>query len=208
MGDKALMIPSKISTNQMRISPKYTSSDWLELKFDQETDWPVAIRIFRDRIEGRFLRYIRKIASYNFSGFAVMALDCLLIETLQQFYEGAKETPVKKSGAYFVKFFTSGIFKECFTEEIAKIFYSDVRNGILHQAEIKRNSKISIKRLYPVVSLSNGKTAITVNRRLFHSSLLEEYDAYLRRLANPEEKKLRNNFRKKMNYICQTEEII
>src|ERR1700730_16968447 len=46
----------------------------------------------------------------RFSGFAVIATDCLLIETIQQFYEGKAETPRGKSEQYFRKFLTQTVF--------------------------------------------------------------------------------------------------
>ena len=60
--------------------------------------WKTAIDIFEDRVEGRFLKQIEILAGKNdgkireFSGFAIIALDCLLIETLRQFYRGSKRT--------------------------------------------------------------------------------------------------------------------
>src|SRR5712664_1272918 len=64
------------------ISPKYRLSHWETLKFDNEDDWLKAIEIVEDRIRGRFVVWIDRIASEQFSGFAVIALDCLLLETL------------------------------------------------------------------------------------------------------------------------------
>ena len=75
----------------MRISPNYTCEDWQKLPFPAEEAWHKAVDIFKDRYRGRFLEPISRIEGYTYAGFAIMALDCLLIETLQQFYEGEDE---------------------------------------------------------------------------------------------------------------------
>jgi hypothetical protein len=72
------------------ISPKYKLNHWKALKFDKEGDWLKAIEIVEDRIRGRFVIWIDKIASEQFSGFAVIALDCLLLETLHGFMTGKR----------------------------------------------------------------------------------------------------------------------
>lgn len=71
----------------------------------------------------------------GFSGFSVMALDCLLIETLQQFKKGESDTPRGCGEKYYVEFLTDTSFNEYFSEDMAKKFYKHIRNGILHQTE-------------------------------------------------------------------------
>lgn len=191
----------------MHISPKYTVSHWKSISFSREEDWQKAIEIFLDRIEGRFLRYIRQIENDSHSGFVIMSLDCLLIETLQQFYKGVRDTPKKKCRDYFVSFLTRGTFGRFFTEDMANKFYDDIRNGILHQAEIKGSSKILITKGLPLVNYTESKKGIIINRKLFHQHLLKEVENYISKIKNQGEKELRNNFRKKMNYICQISQI-
>ncbi len=49
-------MPVKIS--DFRISPNFKSSKWneLDLRAKDSLDWKVAVDIFEDRIEGRFLK--------------------------------------------------------------------------------------------------------------------------------------------------------
>ena len=150
--------------DNMRISPKYVAADWIKIALCREEDWKKAIEIFIDRLDGRFLRYIRQIEFKKYSGFVVMALDCLIIETLQQFYTGVQDTPIKKGRDYFITFLTRGTFGHFFTEDLANKFYHDIRNGILHQAEIKGSSKISIRTELPLVNYTSDKKGIIVNR--------------------------------------------
>ena len=69
-------------TKPMRISPCFTVDDWKALHFLTEKEWQKAINIFEDRIRGRFLRVIELVERYTYSGFAILALDCLLIEVV------------------------------------------------------------------------------------------------------------------------------
>jgi hypothetical protein len=126
----------------MQISPKYNVSHWTRLDLREESEWEKAVDILRDRIQGRFLWMTERIVDVEYSGFAVLALDSLLIETLQQFKEGVDETPFGKGKPYFKKFLTKTSFGEHFNETMAGIFYDDFRCGILHKAEIKGSSKV------------------------------------------------------------------
>ena len=187
----------------MKISPNYKDDDWRRLKFDREEDWITAIDIFKDRISGRFLIPISKIENYEYSGFAVMALDCLMIETLQQFFKGTFKTPQGKGKEYFADFLTNTSFNNHFDTNMAEMFYSQIRCGILHQAEVESNSKIRITTELPLVQYTDDKKGLVINRKEFHSQLKEEIRIYVRKLKNPLNTDLRGNFKKKMDYICR-----
>jgi hypothetical protein len=185
----------------MKISAKYTNKDWKELNFNKEEDWQRAINIFKDRIESRFMKPILKIESDIYSGFAVMALDCLLIETLQQFKKGKKETPQGKVERYFKDFLTKE-FKGYFNEGMARMFYDEIRCGILHQAEIKGNSRIRMD-TKELVKYLEDKKGLIINRKKFHSKIREVFNNYINKLQDPSNSELRKNFKKKMDYICR-----
>lgn len=189
----------------IRIAGEYTCEDWkkLDLSDDASKDWDTAVDIFKTRMDGRFLNIIDGIKGKNYSGFVILALDCLLIETLQQFKKGEKQTPYRKSEKYFVEFLTETDFKEHFyNEDMAKKFYDQIRCGILHQAEIKENSIILKREGIPLVQYTDDKKGLIINRNIFHKKLVKEFESYLSKLKNPKEKVLRENFIKKMNYIC------
>lgn len=85
----------------MIISPKISSADFNKFKLTENSSdntWKKAINIFDDRYTSRFINPIlelsnnKKISIWEFSGFAIMALNCLLIETLNQFYYGVNDT--------------------------------------------------------------------------------------------------------------------
>jgi hypothetical protein len=80
----------------IKISPRFYQQDWRELDLSKNnpSQWNKAIEIFKGRIEGRYFKQI-KILDKNpdrviglFSGFAILSLACLLIETLEQFWTG------------------------------------------------------------------------------------------------------------------------
>ncbi|HEC36343.1 MAG TPA: hypothetical protein ENI39_07400 [Anaerolineae bacterium] len=198
------------ATEPLRIAPSrygghWTIEDWKGLDFSTEEGWQRGVDIFEDRISGRFLGIVEAIQGYEFSGFAVMALDCLLIETLQQFYEGKAETPRGQSGKYFRRFLTRTSFSEFFDTKKADVFYSSIRCGILHQAEIKGTSRILIRSGTPLVSWAQDRNGLVINRRLFHQQLECEFRHYVARLRqnDPPDEELRRRFKRKMDAICQ-----
>ena len=74
----------------IKISPKFYQKDWRDLDLSRNcmVNWNKAIEIFEDRIDGRYLKQIETLDKKNFSGFAIMSLTCLLIETIEQFWNG------------------------------------------------------------------------------------------------------------------------
>jgi hypothetical protein len=107
----------------MRISPRYTVDDWRTLQFHNEEDWNTGIEIFEDRIRGRFLNIINAIQDNESAGFAVLALDCLLIEALMQFRTGTEATPQRDVATYFRRFLTETSFRDYFAPKTADLFY-------------------------------------------------------------------------------------
>lgn len=191
----------------IRGSKTWTIKDWEEIDFSQEPGWQKAIDIFEDRIRGRFLDVIDIFECKNGAGFAVMALDCLLIETLQQFREGVEETPGRQSGEYFRRFLTQTSFKGHFDVNKAGLFYDQIRCGILHQAEVKKSSKIQTKAELPLISIDE-KEGVRINRRKFHEMMERVFREYVDALRknNPSDEPLRRNFKTKMNAICRIQE--
>ena len=193
MDSKSLGEPS--DTNPW-ISPKDRADDWrkLDLADPNSADWEAAVTIFSNRIEGRFLAPIRAIAKHtdntisDFSGFTIIAIDCLLIETLYQFYKGKESTDVKHADAFWFFFENSIFFNKYFdSKNKAEIFYGHFRCGILHQAQTKKLSKIRIGRP-SMLEQSNPKNiedGFIIDRKQFHQALEDEIDTYKRQLKNP-----------------------
>lgn len=130
-----------LNFDDISISPEYRKSDWQAACAGGE--WDKMVEIFRDRIESRFLKPIRLIAEHHdireFSGFSTLALDCLIIETLNQFYSGLDETEGVHDKAFWNFFKSSEFFKNHFSRKKAFTFYSHYRCGILHQAQRRKS---------------------------------------------------------------------
>jgi len=195
--------------SQMEIAPGFTDSDWKELTFKSERDWIRAVAALHKRLEERFLKPARSLLPFKRSGFAILALDSLLVETLQQFCEGVAETPhvvrngrkVLASEDYFKAFLTGPYFGPGFDDHTAALFYQTIRCGILHQAEVKGSSLV--RRDRPLVSLSADRKGVIVNPVLFHKRVDAGFRKYLADLRKRTEGNLRRCFRDKMNYIAQ-----
>lgn len=184
----------------MSISPKYRVADWTALDLSKDSDWRKATAIIADRMDGRFFKMVKLIQKEDFSGFAVLALDCLLIESLQQFRMGVDTTPKWKATEYFAAFLTSYGFRNHFTLDTATKFYTQFRCGILHQAEIKLSSKVL--RYGPLVMETSDNNGLVVNRKRFHAELRRAFAQYLRELIAGDQV-LRKNAETKMKFICR-----
>jgi hypothetical protein len=89
---------------EINISPNYNKDSYLNLKLSlksRKDEWNTAISIIRDRIDGRYFNQIQLLSDdINANGFTIMALNCLLIETLYQFKEGKDKTPTRNKDVY------------------------------------------------------------------------------------------------------------
>jgi hypothetical protein len=145
------------------------------------------------------------LLSRKTSGFVVLALDSALVETLEQFRRGTKGTPQRKGNEYFAAFLTETAFKAHFNADRAKLFYTEIRCGLLHQSEAGGNSRVKRGPSYPLVATTADGKGIVVNTQEFHQLLevvIEEYAESVRSGGQPE---LREAFRRKMNFICRVE---
>jgi hypothetical protein len=195
----------------MQIAPGVSTEQWaaLESVLDdpQSPRWQEAVEILRKRIDERFMNPVRLMLADDAPkdwkdrrhGFAIVAIDCLLIETFESFIEGEPD-PRNMAGLMFVAFLTTRpSFAAHFDATKARQFYLDFRCGILHQAEIKGESRVWSEG--PMIRMSGN--GMIINRTLFHEAIEKELAKYLADLGNPAEVVLRNNFRKKMKFIAR-----
>lgn len=187
----------------MRISRNFTVDDWKSIDFSSETGWSQAVGMFKDRLETRYIEHIRQLLPMKTSGFAVLALDCVLIETLENFKRGTNITPVGKGMAYFSSFLTSSKFSEHFTPERARIFYKQIRCGLLHQSEAGEMSRIKRGGSLPLVRDTADQKSLILNKETFHQLLEDEIENYCADLRDGTSEELRANFKKKMDFICK-----
>lgn len=194
----------------MEIAPGFTCEDWnaLDLSASANNDWGKAISVLKSRITERYLDPADLLIEHeepkHYSerrfGFTILAIDCLLIETLQAFKDGNEETKWKEGENVFVNYLTQSInLGKCFNEELAKEFYQSYRNGILHQAQIKENHLVWS--VGEVVHKVDG--AMVINRTEFHNSLKMDFEAYRHELSDGRNSELRINFKAKMDTLCK-----
>ena len=145
-----------------KIAGRYTVNHWKKLRdklpIDEDSDnkcWNKAYKIFKRRVESRFLNPINAILKMHpekgrGEGFSVVALQCILIEFFEAFYQGrkyaCKETKDLETNEYnksrdlFISFLeTHPPFSNFFTSSNnwANYYFEDVRCGLLHEAATK-----------------------------------------------------------------------
>ncbi len=189
----------------LKISPNYTSRDWSALAEGKPDDWPQAAAIVRDRLEGRFLRFADQWISDPFSGFIVLAIDCLLAETIQQFRTGATSGK-GKSERYITEFLSGPRFQPEFAEAARTSFYEDIRCGLLHQAEAKKMWLIRRKQPNMLQPVSSGNGYI-IDVERFHETVRLSLQDYYEDIVDPLRDNVRRNLWKKMRHISRIREV-
>jgi hypothetical protein len=146
-----------------------------------------------ERFEERYLDPVEGDPKTK-NGFTIMAVSCLMIESLESFRRGWKDTR-SKSELAFCSFFSHW---DAFNEfrPVSSEFYKHVRCGILHQAETTGGWRII--RTGPI------RTETTVNATRFATSLRHVVKSYASSLRTEDwGSESWQMFRKKMDAICQ-----
>ncbi|MFQ5829494.1 MAG: hypothetical protein ACE5JD_10115 [Candidatus Methylomirabilia bacterium] len=213
--------------------------------YNDETAWGCAVDVFERRMRERFLSCIEALEKADSQlekevapgapaecstlpkdngkrivvpGFAVVALCCLLIETLQSFRE-APEQPAQVVGPcsyprgrcirlpsstrdLFIKFLQLPAFHGEFDDrKIAKRFVQGIRNGILHEAETRRWLIWRGEPQGRIVEPLGNRYAL--NRTGFYRALKTEFEKYLQELRDPAKQQQRERFVKKMDDVVR-----
>ena len=191
----------------MYIAPNFTVKDWSNLNLkSSEPDWQIAINAFDERIRSRYIEPVDHLINIEKDlspknrrfGFTCIAIDMLLIETLQAFKEGLTDSK-GQSKALFERFLASSDrFNIYFTNKMERdLFYQEFRCGILHQAEVQGTALLwSVGDLY-----DRSKEPHTLNRVFFHQELKKEFEDYVSLLKSHDSVGLRDLFRRKMESI-------
>jgi hypothetical protein len=97
------------------------------------------VNLIHHRFYNRYVKHIKKIDS----GFLKMAVSCLMIETLESFRQGKKDTKGRGDGQKMFKdFFETEVKLFPGFKDITSDFYFSIRCGILHQAETTNGWRI------------------------------------------------------------------
>ncbi len=195
--------------DDMEIAPGYTVSNWkaLDLSGDDVVHWFRAIKIFETRIRRRFLDPVDVLIAHEIGqergtfGFAILAIDCLLVESLQRFREG--RTADGESG-HLIRTFLHEQLGSHFDDgngptSKAGAFYRRCRCGLHHSGQT--DGDFRVRRSGALIEF-NADDSVVVNRTTFHDALKRVFDAYLVELDDPANGKLRKKFQTKMDAIC------
>lgn len=149
-------------------------------------------------VEGRFLeRYIKPVSGDGRHGFSIMAICCLMIESLISFRRGWSATQ-ENGDKVFGEFFST---HEPFNglALVANRFYGHVRNGLLHQAETTGGWRI--RRDGGPLFDPETKTIEADRFRDAVEAALRKYCDELR--GNTWDSNIWRNFRRKVDAICR-----
>jgi hypothetical protein len=150
-------------------------------------------------------------------GFTILALCCLLAETLQ----GFRERPAKLNSPsgpctfqddgkcirpattdQFREFLRRPAFRGAFDDDgVARSFVRGVRNGIFHEAETRGRVIWREEPPEQIVAREDGRYVL--NRTEFYQALKAEVRDYVAEFRDPNNSELRTRFKKKMSDIVK-----
>jgi hypothetical protein len=148
----------------------------------------------------RFMeRYINPVTEAGQKhGFTMMAISCLMIESLESFRRGWKNSNNKSEAAFCYFFSTNDSFREF--RNHCEQFYKNVRYGILHQAETTGGWRI--RRDGPLFD----SASLIINAQCFLDNLCIVLNDFCGRLKSAEcewDSPEWQNVRKKMSALCE-----
>jgi hypothetical protein len=224
-----------------RIAGHYTVDHWRGIRsrflddpaLADRSSWQHAFQIFRRRVETRFLKPITKILSggnLEGEGFAVAALQAILVEFLEAFYQGkiyappvseeelgqrAAELRISReeldrheqpgeyhSSSRLVREFltTHKPFCHEFNHATAAAYYRNIRCGLLHEAATKGGTLIRGDQKHRLITPLPGGDII-LHRTGFQHALESYISAYGAELESSAS--IQRAFLRKMDDICQ-----
>jgi hypothetical protein len=153
-----------------------------------------------DAIRRRFVeRYLEPVASAKHKhGFTMIAISCLMIESLESFRQGWPNSRDKSKAAFCYFFDGNDHFKDF--RGHSQAFYTNVRCGILHQAETTGGWRITRKQTAPLFD----PNLLVVNANRFLRMLSQVLDEFRERLTVADWDSVDwNNVRAKMKALCE-----
>lgn len=180
----------------MNVSPKYTDGDW-KTAFEEVENWDLAIDIVEDRIEGRWLKWVDKIAKFQFSGFAVLALDCIVLESLWGFRNG-RAVPYRGEEDVYREMLSTKQFE--WPAKQIDDFRKFVRNGLIHDAETRNHWLVEMTVPKTSIAESNPAGGYMINRSKFHKAVRDTFRDWVDLLRSGDAS-LRARMRERMNDI-------
>ncbi len=195
--------------------------------YDYDDNWLAAINLFTARLKDKFFDPIQKIVDakkFKGEGFAILAVQCALIEFLAAFRSGrifnhnaGKNSPqyeYRGSAKLYVDFLhTANTFENVFyTSDAngnktldqpfdANLFYSQVRCGLLHEARTKGKWTVNVKknsRKEKVFVVQDGQKK-RIYRTVLNYRLKDYLNSYCEELKQSNNQELRRLFARKLD---------
>ena len=159
----------------------------------------------RRRFTERYIDPVTPGICNHTHGFTMMAISCLMIESLQSFCEGWVSTKGQSANGKsmseeaFTRFFDSHNQFDCFRGQIAHCFWVNIRCGILHQAETTGGWKMTRRADAPLFD----PATLTINATLFLGCCRGSLEGLCNELkADSWDSELWKNVRMKMKALC------
>jgi hypothetical protein len=211
-----------------KLSSKKTIGDWKAIQPKLESGaspeiWDDVLRdYYYDRLKTRYLDPIKAVKSLHLfkcrkpegEGFAIVAIQCSLIEFLEGCFQGInyklkKPAPpyeYSDSGAVFVSFLSNRVpFNVCFkNEDLAWDFYESVRCGVLHEARTKGAWRIWEKSELSLIVDPAGPVGPILYRDDFQEAIIKFIEDYRATVPQKTELgvKLQQAFIRKFEHLC------
>lgn len=178
-----------------------------------ENEWNPLVNYFWDRYKKRYFDPIEILQKHanpqirNNCGFLITTIDCVLIETLEQYYSGTDASKGNNTDPFLSFFQRADQYKSVIQDrKDAGIFVGFVRSGLLHQAKTKKASVINKNIKTPILDWiddSDKLKGLKLNRDKFHTSVYEEYEKLIQKLKINGNSVLRKNFKQKLKTIIE-----
>jgi hypothetical protein len=159
----------------MKISLLYTYNQWRDA-FRGYEDWETAIKVVEDRIVGRWLNPIESLVNEPHSGFAILALDCIVLESLCRFING-KAMPRGREIQVYKSLLTGPRFR--WSAQQSESFRRFVRNGVIRDAETRKGWLVGRTTPRTVVPQADKSGGYRLNRTKFHQRLKATFDDWI-----------------------------
>lgn len=217
------IILEKIKKNKIKIAENLTVNDWENLAnildTKKNTHWDYAFSFLETRINSRYIDPIKAIQNLNFKGegFAIVSLQCSLIETLESFICGIihkhpyfyikNKKSFRHNKTIYINFFNR--FKKKFNYLNGELFFLSVRNPLLHETQTKNNWKILLGNLGEEKAYTIEFDKHIIYRNNFHKKLIDIFNEYKYSIIYNKNFygippiELRENFISKFNHICK-----
>jgi hypothetical protein len=187
-------MPVPVNIESLLLANGVTISDYRRM--ETAGDAAAVAAFLRQRFEERYLRPLVDVDPGRKSGFAMVAVGCLMIEALESLRLGYRHSD-GQSRRIFRSFFRHWEPFAAFAP-LADDFFENVRCGILHQAETTGGWRI--RRQGPLLD-AEGKI---LNATRFLSTLRTVLRRYCDQLdAAPWESEIWGNARRKLDATCR-----